>query len=236
MYTLPEFDARSGKLLGAALQTRAPGGIIGSFTVAPYGGNLVLTSWLSNQVQIWDPVAGKEVKLFSDFKVPMNAIDFRGDLVVAQLGTGSLVRQDKAGHRTEIATGLKVPAGLAATRNDLWVSDQATGDVWQVIAHRTVLTHPRLVAKGLAAPEGMAVDRNGSLLVVEVGKKQLSRIDVATGHVTPVADGLAVGLQGSSGAPPTYAMSSVTVQHDGTIFVTGDLADVVYRLRPVPAS
>ncbi|MGZ4436213.1 MAG: hypothetical protein ACXVW6_01150 [Nocardioidaceae bacterium] len=236
MYTLPEFDARSGRLLSAALQTRQPGGIIGSLTVAPYAGNLVLTSWLSNQVQIWDPVAGKEVKLFNDFKVPMNAIGFRGDLVVAQLGTGSLVRQNAAGQRTEIATGLKVPAGLAATRNALWVSDQATGEVWQVIAHGTVLAHPRLVAKGLAAPEGLAMDRNGSLLVVEVGKRRLSRIDLATGHVTTVAGGLAVGLKGSSGAPPTYVMSSVTVQRNGTILVTGDLADVVYRLRPVHTS
>ena len=236
VWTLPEFDARSGRLLDLDQQTRLPGSITESFTVAPFGRNLVLTSILSNAVQIWDPAGGRQVKLYNDFAVPVNAIRFRGDLVVAQVGTGSVVRQDETGKRTEIATGLKVPSGLASTRGSLWVADQATGEVWQIVARGQVLTHPKLVARGLKAPEGMAVDRDGSLLVVEAGGGRLSRIDPRTGRVTTVADGLGIGLQGSAGVPPTWALSSVAVQRNGTIFVTGDVADVVYRLRPVPAS
>ena len=56
-----------------------------------------------------------------------------------------------------------------------------------------------------------------------------------TGDVTTVADGLELGMQGSAGAPPTWALSSVAVAKNGTIFVTGDLANVVYRIRALPA-
>lgn len=84
--------------------------------------------------------------------------------------------------------------------------------------------------------DALAVDRDGSLLVVEAGEGRLSRIDPVTGEVTTVADRLELGMQGSAGAPPTWAVSSVAVDRTGTIFVTGDLSNVVYRLRARPFS
>ena len=49
-----------------------------------------------------------------------------------------------------------------------------------------------------------------------------------------MTDGLELGAQGSVAAPPTVALSNVAVGPTGTIFVTGDLANVVYRLQPLP--
>jgi len=46
----------------------------------------------------------------------------------------------------------------------------------------------------------MAVDVDGSLLVVESGEGRLSRIDPSTGQVTTVAEGLEVGVHGSAAA------------------------------------
>ncbi|HET7357914.1 MAG TPA: hypothetical protein VFJ09_14690 [Nocardioidaceae bacterium] len=234
VWSLPEYNPWTGRLVSIDRQSRAGGGIVAAWSVAPFGQNVVIASWMANAVQVWDPAANKQVALYTDFAVPVNAIQFRGNLVVAALGTGSVVRQTPAGVKTTLASGLMVPSGLAATRNDLWVADQATGKVWQVVSAGTVLTHPKLVAEGLRAPEGMAVDRDGSLLVVEAGAGRVSRIDPATGHVTTVAGGLQLGLQGSSGAPPTWALSSVVVAKNGTLFVTGDVADVIYRLTPTP--
>jgi sugar lactone lactonase YvrE len=235
LWSLAEFDARSGRLLDVDRQSRAGGGIVEPWTVSPDGGNVIITSWMSNAVQIWDPAAGEEVRIFADPNLPMNAIRFQGELVVAELAPGSVVCLKEDGTKSPITTDIYYPTGLAATDDDLWVADWATGIVWKIVADGAILSTPQFIAGGFLLPEGMAVDRDGSLLVVEAGAGRLSRIDPA-GNVTTVADGLELGVQGSAGAPPTLAMSSVAVERDGTIFVTGDLANVVYRLRPLPAS
>ena len=233
-WKLAQFDERSGALLDVDRASPAGGGIVPPLTVAPDGRNVIITSWLlSSAVQLWDPLAKVAVDTFTDFAVPLNAIRFRGDLIVAELGTGSVTRRDATGTRSVIASGLAVPAGLAATDGDLWVADEATGIVWKLVEDGAVLASPRLTAGRLHSPEGMAVDRDGSLLVVEAGDGRLSRIDPATGQVTTVAHGLKLGLRGSAAAPPTWALSSVAVGRNGTIFVTGDIANVIYRLRPL---
>ena len=83
------------------------------------------------------------------------------------------MRQDEDGTRSAIATGLFYPTGLAATDDDLWVADWATGIVWKIVADGVDLPTPEFVAGGLLSPEGMAVDRDGSLLVVEAGAGRL---------------------------------------------------------------
>ncbi len=233
VWSLARFDAHSGALLDVDHQSFTGGGVVDSWTVAPDGANVIVTSLYSNAVQIWDPLAKVAADAFTDPAVPLNAVRFRGDLVVAELATGSVVRRDDTGARSVIADGLSVPAGLAATHDDLWVADQATGIIWKLVDDGAVLRSPQFTAGGLLSPEGIAVDRDGSLLVVEVGAGRLSRIDPATGQVTTVANELELGLRGSAAAPPTWALSSVAVVRNGTIFMTGDLANVVYRLRPL---
>lgn len=236
VWTLAEYGVRTGALRERLVQTPIGPSIVEPWTVAPDRGNLILTSWMSNAVQVWDVVGDKEVFLTRDFAVPLNALRFRGDLVVAQLGDPSrnippsVARLDSTGQITLLATGLAVPAGLAGNGRDLWVSDWATGNVWKVVSNRTVLKSPQLVASGLSLPEGMAVAKDGSLLVVETGKQRLVKINRTSGRVTTLAHHLKVGLMGSAGAPPTYAMSSVAVAPNGTIFVSGDLGSVIYRL------
>jgi len=232
LWSLAEFDARSGRLIDVDNQSRAGGGIVEPWTVAPDDGNVIVTSWMSNAVQIWDPRANAEVQRY-DSILPMSALRFQGDLVVAELGTASVVRMDANGTRTTIANGLAVPRGLAATGTELWVSDWATGLVWLVAGDGA----PRVIASGLAQPEGMAVDRDGSLLVVESGAGRLSRIDPVTGTVSTVADGLAMDAAAPANIPPGYAFGSVAVDSHGTILVSGAGAErnVIYRIRPIPA-
>lgn len=234
LWSLAEFDARSGRVLGVDRQSRAGGGIIEPWTVAPDGGNVIVTSWMSNAVQVWDPAANEQVALFGDFALPMNAIRFQGDLVVAELITGSVSRRTGSGPPSPIATGLVVPTGLAATNDDLWVADWATGIVWKIVADGAILPSKQLTAGGFVFPEGMAVDTDGSLLVVEAGADRLTRVDPATGLKTTVVDSLALGVELSAGAPPAVPLSSVAVGRNGTSFVTGDAANVVYRIRALP--
>jgi hypothetical protein len=121
---------------------------------------------------------------------------------------------------------------LAATSDELWVSDFATGQILQLVAGGEVLAEPLLIASGLMAPEGLAVTEEGLLLVVESGAKRLSSIDLETGEVIIVAENLALGIAAWPGMPPTHLLNGVTVDAAGTIYVTGDIENVLYRITP----
>jgi glucose/arabinose dehydrogenase len=115
----------------------------------------------------------------------------------------------------------------------LWVSDRATGNVWQLATGGEVLPDPKLTASGLDRPEGMAVAPDGRLLVAETGTGRLVAIEPATGDMSTIAEGLGFNPDAPGGAPPTMVMSSVAVGPSGVIYVTGDLANVLYRIEPV---
>ncbi len=104
------------------------------------------------------------------------------------------------------------------------------------MADGVTLTPPRPVAFGLSGAEGLAVDRDGSLLVVEATIRQLTRIDPATGATSPVATGLRLGMlpPPSPSFLPYMYVSGLAVDGRGTIYVTGDEGRVVYRLMRIP--
>ena len=156
-FSVREFNGRTGR--SGAFEE-----VFGSAqTVAPYGEDLVVSGWFNSSVEVRD---GETLQLIDGpelFALPLNAIGFpQGDIAVAELGTGSVVR----GNHTEIATGFAVPTGLAATETDLWVADWAIGTVFQIVEGGVPVIPPIPVASGLIQPEGLAVNTDGSLLVV----------------------------------------------------------------------
>ena len=204
------------------------------FTASADGDNLLLTSWFGNTVEVWNPDTQAILEVYT-FAVPINAIRFQGDLVVAELGSGRVVRQEAgSGARTPIATGLFVPSGLAARNDDLWVADWASGVVWQIVADGMMLNEPALVAGGLHQPEGLVAEGTHSLLVVESGAGRLSRIDLSNGTVSTVKEGLALGAAPPGGWPPTWLFSDVDIGERGDIYVTGDIGNVIYRIQERP--
>jgi glucose/arabinose dehydrogenase len=131
-----------------------------------------------------------------------------------------------------LASGLGVPAGLAASNGNLWVADQLAGAILQLVAGGEVLSDPHVVATNLQSPEGLAAADEGVLYVVEAGARRLSRVDVATGEVSPVADSLALGAPGIPGMPPTWILNGVAIGPSGAIYVTGDVENIIYRIQP----
>ena len=88
-WRLVEYDARSGRRIDIdASDFMNPYGVIGPWTVAPDGGNVILTYGGANTVQVWDPRADQVVETFTEFDVPWNALRFQDDLVVAEVGDG----------------------------------------------------------------------------------------------------------------------------------------------------
>ncbi len=221
-FSFRTFNARTGK----------PGRVEEVFgtagTVAPYGDDLLTTAWFNSAIEIRD---GETLELIDGphlFNLPLNGISFQGDVAVAELGSGSVVRGD----HTAIADGFYVPTGLAAADDDLWVADWATGFVFQIMDDGIPVLIP--VASGLVQPEGMAVNTDGSLLVVEAGAGRLTRIDLDTGELTVIVEGLEVGSPGPPGYPPTSIFSGVAVDRAGYIYVTADAANLLYRFKQHP--
>jgi sugar lactone lactonase YvrE len=232
-WTLRQFDGVSGAQKSLDLNfPGVPSGITSPQTVSADGDHLVLSSWFGSAVQVWDPDT-REVMEHVDFPFALNAIRFKGDLVVA--GLTSVVRVSAADPtvRETLAEGLDTPTGLAATDDDLWVSERGTGRVLHIVADGEPLSEPIPVATGLSFPEGLAVTPSGSLLVVEAGAGRLSRIDMLTGEVSVVAQGLGLGAEGPPGMPGVWGFNGVAVGPSGTIYVTGDIGNVLYRMEAV---
>ena len=228
IFTLREFDGLTGKAESVERHIlTVPGGITSPFTVSTDGDNLILSSWFGNAVQVWNPGTRTVEEEYLGFVIPLNAIGFQDDIAVAELGTGSVVW---ASDGSIIASGLFVPAGLAAIGDDLYVSDWASGIVWRIVTGGSPTM--TMVARELSKPEGLAVDLDGNLLVVESGAGQLTRINLATvNDKTILVEGLEIGTE-VPGAPPTMIFNGVAVGATGYIFVTGDVANVLYRFKP----
>ena len=237
-FWLREFDAATGEERSVARVTSFPGSVVEAQTVAADGENLILTSFWRNAVQVWNPWTQEELERYDDFNMPANAIRFQGDLVVAELGTSSVVRASAAdpSQRVTIATNLDTPAGLAASDGDLWVSDYGKGSILQLVANGEALAEPRLVATDLAGPEGLTLTPDGRLLVVETGAGRLSAIDLETGETSIVSTGLGTTANNPEGATPTWVFSGVAVSPSGAIYVTGDAANVIYRIPSAPTA
>jgi sugar lactone lactonase YvrE len=202
-------------------------------TVSADGGHLVLSSWFGGAVQVWNPETSEVLEEHHDFSMPLNAIRFQGDLVVAELGRVVRASAADPATRVTLADGLSTPAGLAARDGDLWVSERGTGKVLQIVADGEPLAEPIAVATGLSSPEGLAVTAGGNLLAVESGAGRLSLVNTGTGEVSSVAEGLELGAEGVAGMPSTWGFNGVAVGPSGAVYVTGDIGNVLYRIEGV---
>ena len=228
LWSVSEYNGKSGKLLNT---TRAPMGaslMVPPMAIAADGDNFIISSFLANAVQVWDPETKAILETYSVPNMPLNAIRFQGDIIVAEIMTGQVVRLNSSGS-TPLAQ-FYAPSGLAATKDDLWVADYLAGVVYQVVADGVTLPQPVPVATGLAGPEGLAVYKNGSLLVVESTAGRLSKINLATGQVSVVAKGL-LFYQPLPTDVPTAFFNGVAVGPLGMVYVTGDLTNVLYSIK-----
>ena len=215
-----------------------------SVSNAANGSDLILTTWFfGGGVQIWNPVTHTAVATYRDLAFPLNAIAFDGDIAVAELATGKVIRLSD---RSTLGSGFTIPTGLAAIGEDLYAADFATGVVSKIVDDGTPLPSPVTVATGLSAPEGLTVDTDGGLLVAETGIGCISKIDLATGTVTTVASNLGFGnnpvipFVGPPTSPTWLSFTTVVVSPTSNdLYVAGDnvnvpphdRASVIYRIR-----
>ncbi len=223
-WSLRSFDPKNGRRIAVESM-----GFAGAVTAASDGDRLVLSSFYENSVRIVDLATGATLARDQGFKIPLNAIPYGDDIVVAELGTGSIVRMSD---HSVLASGFYVPTGLVAREGVLYAADWASGTLWRVARDGQALPAPEFVLGGLAEPEGLAVDVDGSLLIVESGRGTLTRFDPVTGRRTTVGHGFAMDLAPMPNVSPAGAFSDVAVAADGTLFVSGDAGRRIYVMRP----
>lgn len=221
-----QFHRANGELYGYEPSVFSVSEIGSPITIDVQRSEVLLSSWLDNAVRLWNRDS-QELLLTMDFAVPTNAIFFGESAIVNELMTGQVLRVNlNAPSEREILATLTVPMGLAASDNDLWVSDWATGMIWQLIADGQVLDEALLVGSSLVAPEGLAYTPYGTLVIVETGTDRLLELDLATGEIYVLAEGLAYDPVPMS--PPDW-FDGVAVASDGTIYVSGRSNNEIYR-------
>ncbi len=171
---------------------------------------------------------------FDGFKEAVDALPLGDDIIVSEYETGSVVRFHPASPdaRTVIASGLEVPAGLAVYGGNLYVADRS-GTLFQILDDGERLDPLRPVASGLAGPEGIAADEDGTLYVVEEDAGRVTQVDPETGAATLVADGLALhGVERKILEETTSVgfLAGIAVGN-GSLYVSGYPESRVYRIE-----
>jgi len=235
VFRLRKFNGLTGKedhvykgdLLGR------PGNLTTPFTLSADGDNLIVSSYFGAVVQIWNPQTDQVLETIP-MAIPIDAIRFKNDIAVSDLGLGGVVWASNKSVILPIDNAtVFAPSGLATDGETLWVADWGTGIVWQIAFSGNTPGTPVPLATGLMNPEGLAWDKKGGLLVVEPGASRLSRIDLATGEVSQIAENLklsgpAIGQEAA--LPPTYLFDGVVVGQTGDIYVSGGGKNVIYRI------
>lgn len=235
LFSLRKFNGTNGQQLArykGFLIPESPNSLILPMNLSPDGENLVVSSWFSGAVQVWNPQdqSVENIPYGSDDiqRVPIDAVRVNGDILISDLFLGGVVKQ---GESTPIVP-LVVASGLASDGETLWAADWATGVIFQVTIDAGT-TNITPIAEGLSFPEGLALDQEGRLLVVETGTSSLLRIDLANeNEITTLVDGLKLSEGGlGNAAPPTWFFDGVAVGPSGDIYVTGGGTNVIYKIK-----
>ncbi|MDM0067633.1 hypothetical protein [Variovorax sp. J31P207] len=203
------------------------------FAVGLSATHFALTSWFTGTVQLVDRKTLKTTGMLHGLKAPVDAIPMAdGSVIYAEIATGSVTRASgpKFEDRQVLASGLGGPVQMILGRDGALYVTEAAGKLTRIPLDASAPLRP--VAEGLAMPEGVAQTPWGSFIVAETAARRLVEIDPVGGSRRTVADNLPIGLEPGPGMPPPYVPTGVAVGSDGTIYMTADRNNALYRIRP----
>ena len=234
LFTLREFNGESGQEENSYKGFLVPENelsLILPMTISADGDNLIVSSWFSAAVQVWNPQTNQVLENYP-MGAPIDAIRFGNDILVSDVSLGGVVRASDQSMVLPIDNAtVFAPSGLATDGETVWVADWGTGIIWQIGFEGSTPMTPIIVATDLVNPEGLALDTDGTLVVVETGLSRLSRIDVATGGVTVLAENLDLSGPALEGAPPTWFFDGVAIGQSGDIYISGGGSNLIYKFN-----
>ncbi|HJY84178.1 MAG TPA: gluconolaconase [Candidatus Binatia bacterium] len=213
--------------LGGLLDNSFPGFVRSLAPGAP--GELWLTTITGDVVQYFPD--GRPFKmLIRKLQQPYGlAAVTVGSVVVAEAGSGRLLRVDAAGQVSTVTSDLSQPCEVvAANDGTLFVSELGKGRIVRVDSAGAVVP----VIDGLDKPKGLALRQN-ALLVLDRGTKELRAVDLATGQPQLLASHLPVGDPAHTSRGPMDFSGGLAVGSDGAIYIAGDGEGSILTLRSV---
>lgn len=212
---------------GTGAIEKTPVNIFQPAHVSTTNDHLVAVGQVFGVIQLLDRKTFEVLGNWGKFDSPGDALEGpNGTVIVAETGSGRLLRVTgpEVADRQVIAENLQGPIGLAwAGADAVYVTESIGGRVTRIALADGAATP---VAQGLAQPEGIAVDADGSLLVVEVGAKQIKRLNAQSGEAAVIAANLPIGL---SNGPSLYRSVAVS---PSAIYFNSDVDNSVYKLVP----
>ena len=202
------------------------------FSVGVSSKQFALTSWFTGSVQVIDRATLKTSTMIHGLKAPMDALFLEdGSLVFNEIATGSITRASGKDFidRKVLAQGLVGPVQMTLGRDGAIYVTEAAGNLTRINladASKTV------VADKLALPEGVAQTPWGTFIVAETAARRLVEINPVDGTRRTVAENLPIGLEAGPGLPPPYVPTGVAVGADGTIYMSADRNNAIYKIRP----
>lgn len=211
--------------LGGLLDNSFPG-FVKAMAPGP-AGELLITTMAGDVVQ-YNPNRLSFSHLIRKLKDPYGVTpEASGTVVVAEAGTGALLRIDAEGQSSLVATGLARPCGVvAASDGSLYVSELGEGRVSKVNASGTVST----VVAGLKDPRAIALWQD-AVLVLDHDAKTLTAVTLTNQHQQTLASQLPVGNPAGQVRGPMDFAGSLAVDQDGRIYIPADGEGSILELK-----
>jgi len=119
-----------------------------------------------------------------------------------------------------ILSGLDFPAAIAVARDGtVYYTDRPGLTEGRIMQYAGEGVEPIEIARGLADPQGLALDRSGKMYVVETAAGRVSRVSLSSGTIEAIADEL-VGPR------------SLTTDENDNLYVTETGRGTVVKLLP----
>ena len=227
-----EVDVRNGAVKDVFRMHATDSQMEYPFAVGVSTKQFALASWFTGTVQILDRATRKTTAMIHGLKAPYDAIPMEdGSVLYAEIATGTITRASGADYKTTavVASGLGGPVQMTLGQDGALYVTEAAGKLSRIDLANGKKTE---IASGLALPEGVAQTPWGSFIVAETAAARLTEIDPVSGAKRTVADQLPIGLPAGPGMPPPYVPTGVAVGADGSIYVSADKNNAIYRIRP----
>ena len=228
-----QVDVRTGEVRDVFRMQREPE-LDYPFAVGLSPTRFALTSWFTGTVQLVDRQTLKTVATIHGLKAPFDAIPMPdGSVIYAEIATGSITRASgpKFADKSVLASGLNGPVQMVLGQDGALYVTEAAGKLLRIPLDASAPL--RTIVDGLALPEGVAETPWGTFIVAESAAGRLVEIDPANGTRRTIAENLPIGLAPGPGLPPPYVVTGVAVGADGTVYVSADRNNAIYRIRVV---
>ncbi|MDP4640747.1 MAG: hypothetical protein NWR61_05650 [Pseudomonadales bacterium] len=226
LHAIRFFDPSNGAELRVHRNVLGVGEVGGAINLAADGDNLILVSWVDNDVRVWDPASGKILERYSNLQAPVAAVRYAGQLLATEHGTNRVISLAADGVRGVFA--MTSPSGLVVHAGALYVTDRESGSVYQLGANNQLLAAPQQVITGLVTPEGIA-SLGADFVIVEGATGHIKRVTL-DGAQTLLATIPAGTPAPGPAQPPSMVFNGVAVGPDGTIYATGETSRKLYTI------